>query len=51
MGKNDVVKRKALKKIFGMKIFFGNGSSSTNKVIKLDTKKLHLKMLNASYDL
>ena len=49
MGKNDVVKKSALKKIYGMKKFFGNGSTSTNKVIKyshqlLDTKKKsHLK--------
>ena len=44
MGKNDVVKKSALKKIYGMKKFFGNGSTSTNKVINLDTKKKsHLK--------
>lgn len=55
MGKNDVVKKSALKKIYGMKKFFGNGSTSTNKVIKyshqLGHKKITLKNLkNPSHD-
>lgn len=56
MGKNDVVKKSALKKIYGMKKFFGNGSTSTNKVIKYShqlghKKKITLKNLkNPSHD-
>lgn len=56
MGKNDVVKKSALKKIYGMKKFFGNGSTSTNKVIKNShqlghKKKITLKNLkNPSHD-